>query len=138
LWHSINSIAIKFLRRVAPRFPIKNAQKITIIDDDNVYNHMFDSPSITENPYLCGHTLVDWNVGHTTFGSVITVVQIFVDHDPIINQWNTLDHLGLFDHNKRFMCDGNQVVVMKSLISHSSLKRTHNISTYNHIRELIA
>jgi hypothetical protein len=70
------------------------------------------------------------------FELVFTVAQIFVDQ--IVNQWNTLDHLGLSDNSKRFLCDGNQVVVMNSLISHSSLQRTHKAINFHHIRELIA
>jgi hypothetical protein len=38
------------------QFAIRNG-----IDDDNVYDHMFESHSITENPYLYRHTSVDCN-----------------------------------------------------------------------------
>jgi hypothetical protein len=59
-WQSINNIAIKLSQNCASIFPIKNIPMTTIIDDDIVYNPIFNSPSITQNPYLCRDTLVDW------------------------------------------------------------------------------
>jgi hypothetical protein len=97
--------------------------------------------SVTGNLYQHRLILVDWYLKHVHIksaraDSMFRAIGGFADQ--ITHQWEESFHLGLSAHNKRFMCEGNQVAAMSSSTSQSLLKRKHEASTYHHIIELIA
>ena len=85
--------------------------------------------SVTGNLYQHRIILVDWYLKHVHINSaradsMFRAIGVFADR--MTHQWEASVHLGLSSHNKRFMCQGNQVTAMSSCTSQSPLTRTHH------------